>query len=231
MLLRASIVMLVMLNLGAAGWWAFRPEARRAAPAADAAKSLRLLEESSPPMPAIATQSAIPPAPASPAPAATPTQATADVPAAPVCLRFGPFADAAAREVARATLQGIGAQATAHDVPARGVRGWKVFLPAQPSREAAQALAEKLKASGISDLFVMAQGEDANSIALGRFSSEAGARHRQTELQGKGVQARVEPIGGTPAQAWLDARLPANADRVALAKLAPAQPLDCARLR
>jgi hypothetical protein len=227
MLLRASIVMLVMLNLGAAGWWAFRPEARVAPPLADAARSLRLLEEAPPPPAVAATLPATPPAPAAP-PAAAPADAVA---AAPVCLRLGPFADAAARDAAGVTLRGMGAQATARDLPARGVRGWKVFLPPQPSREAAQALAEQLKASGVSDLFVMAQGEDANSIALGRFSSEAGARHRQSELQGKGVQAQVEPIGGTAAQAWLDVRLPADTDRAALARLAPAQPLDCARLR
>jgi hypothetical protein len=227
MLLRAAIVMLLMLNLGAAGWWAFGPEARAATSSPEGANSLRLLAESPPPMPAVASPSAAPESPAPPPVAAVP----AGTPAAPVCLRFGPFADAAARDAARATLQGMGAQATARDVPARGVRGWKVFLPPQASREAAQALAEKLKAAGISDLFVLAQGEDANSIALGRFSSEAGARARQAELQGKGVQASVGPIGGTPAQAWLEARLPTGADGAALAKLAPAQPLDCTRLR
>ena len=77
----------------------------------------------------------------------------------------------------------------------------------------------------------MTQGADANSIALGRFSSETGARRRQAELRGKGVQAQVEPVGGTPAQAWLDARLPAEPDRSALARIARAQPLDCAQLR
>ena len=56
-------------------------------------------------------------------------------------------------------------------------------------------------------------------------------RRRQAELQGKGVQAQVEPVGGTPAQAWLDARLPAGADRAALARIARSQPLDCAQLR
>lgn len=74
-------------------------------------------------------------------------------------------------------------------------------------------------------------GEEANSIALGRFSSEAGARRRLEELQGKGVQARAEPVGGTPAQAWLDARLPAEVAPASLARIAPSQPLDCAQLR
>ena len=235
MLLRAAIVMLLMLNLGAAGWWLFQPPARATA-IADATPSLRLLQErnagraptASVPAPA-APALDMPPAPTAPAQVApVPSPATG----APVCLRFGPFADGAARNAAGSALGRLGATALSpHDAPARGARGWKVFLPAQPSREAAQALAKQLEAAGVRDLFVMAQGEEANSIALGRFSTEAGARRRQAELQAKGVQARAEPVGGTPAQAWLDARLPATADPAALARIAPSRAVDCATPR
>lgn len=237
MLLRAAIVMLLMLNLGAAGWWLFQPPARATA-IADATPGLRLLQErDAAPAPARAASVPVtaapatdaPPAPAAPAEAAlVPPQ----VAAAPVCLRFGPFTDAAARTAAGNALGRLGATALSpRDAPARGARGWKVFLPAQPSREAAQALAKQLEAAGVRDLFVMAQGEEANSIALGRFSTEAGARRRQAELQAKGVQARAEPVGGTPAQAWLDARLPATADPAALARIAPSRAVDCATPR
>lgn len=244
MLLRAAIVILVMLNLGAAGWWLFQPQPGVAAGMAAATPGLRLLKEapaaSSPAVQATADAAAAP-SPAAPAtlPAAAPgTPMGTPAPAAPTaveqaaaCLRFGPFADPAARNVARTALATAGVTVVAFDERARGVRGWKVFLPAQPSREAAVATAERLKAAGVADLFVMTDGADANSIALGRFSSEAGARRRQAELRGKGVQAQVEPVGGTPAQAWLDARLPAGADRAALARIARSQPLDCAQLR
>lgn len=243
MLLRAAIVILVMLNLGAAGWWLFQPAPGVAAGTAAAAPGLRLLKEApapSPPAVAATADAAAAPSPSAAAapPAAAGTPVVQPVPAVPIaaeqaaaCLRFGPFADPAARNSARAALAASGVTATAFDERARGVRGWKVFLPAQPSREAAVALAERLKAGGVADLFVMTQGADANSIALGRFSSETGARRRQAELQGKGVQAQVEPVGGTPAQAWLDARLPPTADRAVLARIARSQPLDCAQLR
>lgn len=246
MLLRAAIVILLMLNLGAAGWWLFQP--LPAAAVAAPSPGLRLLAEARRAPAATATATATPsvPTPAPPSPAATPATSPV-VPAAmdasaapamaataaqaPACLRFGPFPDAAARSVARTALAAAGVATVAYDERARGVRGWKVFLPVQPSREAAVALAEQLKGAGVADLFVMTQGADANSIALGRFSSEPGARRRQAELRGKGVQAQVEPVGGTPAQAWLDARLPANAERAALARIARSQPLDCAQLR
>lgn len=244
MLLRAAIVILVMLNLGAAGWWLFQPQPGVAAGMAAAAPGLRLLKEAPAPSPPVVSATADAAAAPSPSAAAAPpaaapgTPMATPAPAAPiaveqpaVCLRFGPFADPAARSVARTALATAGVTAVAFDERARGVRGWKVFLPAQPSREAAVATAERLKAAGVADLFVMTEGADANSIALGRFSSETGARRRQTELRGKGVQAQVEPVGGTPAQAWLDARLPAGADRAALARIARSQPLDCAQLR
>ena len=237
MLLRAAIVMLLMLNLGAAGWWLFQPPAR-AAVIAEATPTLRLLRERDAAVgPASVASVPVPPAPVTDTPPApVPPAETAPVPppvaAAPVCLRFGPFADAAARTAAGNALGGLGATALSpRDVPARGARGWKVFLPAQPSREAAQALAKQLEAAGVRDLFVMAQGEEANSIALGRFSTEAGARRRQAELRAKGVQARAEPVGGTPAQAWLDARLPAAVDPAALARIAPSRAVDCTTLR
>lgn len=230
MFLRAAIVMLVMLDLGAAGWWAFQPAARTQAPTSANAPTLRLLGEADG-APVAAPGDAAPAPAVAPLPVAPPTQDASDaVPAAAVCLRFGPFDATGARDAARAALSAAGVSAIPRETAPRKVRAWKVFLPAQATREAAVALADRLKAAGVKDLFVMTQGEEANTIALGRFSSEAGARRRQAELQGKGVQASAEPVGGTPGQAWLDARLPQGADRALLARLAPSQALDCATL-
>jgi hypothetical protein len=147
-----------------------------------------------------------------------------------VCLRFGPFADAGARQSALTRLQQAGVTPRPFDSPARDVRGWKVYLPPQATREAAVAVAEKIKAAGISDLFVMTQGEETNSIALGRFGSEAAAQRRQAELVGKGFAARVAALGGSPGKLWLQARLPNTANRVDLVRIAPAQPLECSEL-
>ena len=217
MLLRATIVMLVMLNLGAAGWWVFQPAAKPVA--ASTAPALRLLAEAG--VPAVTAA----------APAAVPDQDLRQDTPAEACLRFGPFADVPAREAAQRALARAGVSVRVQAEGVRAARGWKVYLPAQATPEAAQALAARLKAAGVSDLFVMNKGADANSIALGRFSSEDAARRRQAELRGKGVQALAEPVGGTSAQAWLDARLPASIDPATLAAIAPAQPLDCAALR
>ena len=228
MLRRAAIVIVVMLNLGAAGWWWLQPvvPASPAVVAADA-PTLHLVGETARVVPASATTT--PTAPV--APPATPVVAAATPPPVQVCLRFGPFAHPAARDAARARLLQADVSAQTHDSPAKDVRGWKVFLPAQASRDAALALADKIKASGLTDLFVMTQGDAVNSIALGRFGSEAAAQRRQAEVVSKGFAAQVAAVGGTPAQHWLDARLPQTANRVNLVRIATAQPLDCSALR
>ena len=231
MLLRATIVILVMLNLGAAAWWLLRPVVASAtatrAVAADG-PGLRLVGEP------IAT-STTPAAPVASLPSTPPVQAeVATGPAKPtqdVCLRFGPFAEPAARDAARAALSAAGVSAVTRDSPARSARGWKVAMPAMASREEAVAMAERIKAAGISDLYVMNEGADANSIALGRFGGEQAARRREAELRGKGFAAQATALGDTPAQAWLDARLPTAANRAAVTAVAPSRGIDCATLR
>ena len=231
MLLRATIVILVMLNLGAAAWWLLRPvvasATERQAVAGDAPR-LRLVGE---PVAAITPATA----PIAPSPPTPPAQAeVATVPASTtseVCLRFGPFAETTARDAARAALSAAGVSAVTRDIPARSARGWKVAMPALASREEAVAMAERIKAAGINDLYVMNEGTDANSIALGRFGGEEAARRREAELRGKGFAAQATPLGDTPAQAWLDARLPAMANRAAVTAVAPSRGIDCATLR
>lgn len=232
MLLRAALVILVMLNLGAAAWWLVRPAVAGADGAntvANGVPSLRLVAE-----PVAIAPVAAPIAPATPSSdqAAAPVSPvpTADA-TAPVCLRFGPFADAASRTTARMALSAAGVTAVPRDIPARSARGWKVAMAPLASREEAVAMAERIKAAGISDLYVMNEGADANSIALGRFGGEDAARRREAELRGKGFAAQATPLGDTPAQAWLDARLPVATGAGALAAVAPSRTIDCATLR
>ena len=237
------IVMLVMLNLGVGIWWAVRPSERAEVAATTAradAPTLRLLNEAPPPVaspaPAAVNAVTMPPVAATPAvetpaaPAPVP-EPEAPVQAAPVCLRFGPFDSTAARDAARNTLAGLGVQGVPRESTARPARGWKVSIAPQASREAAVALAERIKAAGVSDLYVMGEGDDTNSIALGRYGSEDAARRREADLRAKGFPAQAAPLGAVPTQAWLDARLPDGVSRDRLAGVAAARSLDCAGLR
>lgn len=225
-MLRALIVMLVALNLGVAAWWAWRPATTAAhAPASNPAPGLRLA----------ATMPAAPPAPAAVAPqvaaASRPTAPTA-TPAAPVveaprCLRMGPFADEGALAAARNAAAPLAAR-TQPFQRTRAARGWRVMLPAQADRAAAQAVVERLRAADIDDLYIVADGAEANSIALGRYGSEASARNREATLRAAGFPARAEPLGPGTVQHWLDVQLQPQADDAAARRIGTAATLDCA---
>lgn len=230
MILRAAIVFLLVLNIGIAAWWISGGNAAPvpvATPLPAGVPGLRLVDETAAAPPLAAAAPATPPSPSVPAEAPAPPLPVASE----HCLRFGPFADAAAREAARSALSAAGVAAQPRETPARSGRGWKVHLPAFASREEAKAMGERIKAAGINDWYVLNEGADANSIALGRYGSEEAARRREADLKAKGIPAQAAPLGDTAAQSWLEARLPANAQRAALAAIAPSKAIGCATLR
>lgn len=230
MILRAAIVFLLVLNLGIAMWWASGGNAMPApvtTPMPAGVPGLRMVSETGATRPAAPIPAAVASVPATPEPAPVPVEAATGE----HCLRFGPFADPAARDAARSALAAAGVPAQPRESPARPGRGWKVYLPAFPTREQARAMGERIKAAGISDWYVLNEGADANSIALGRYGGEEAARRREAELKAKGIPAVAEPLGETAAQSWLDARLPADVQRSALADIAPSKSVDCAKLR
>jgi hypothetical protein len=148
---------------------------------------------------AVATATPLPttPAPTS-APIAPPPEAK------PQCFSIGPFADTAAAAEARAKLQPLAQKlATRTQAGTSNARGWRVYMP-QASAAAAQATAQRIRAAGFSDLFVMS-GSEANAIALGRFRSEESARKRGAELSAAGFTARVEALGESgEGPTWID---------------------------
>ncbi len=237
MILRAAIVLLLMLNLGAAAWWwlgdgSAPPSPRAATAETPGAPRLRLLSEVTPPRlaPAPAPAASVATGSASPV-ASTGLPASATPATGARCLRFGPFADAAARDAARPALAAIASSVVARDIPGRASRGWWVYLPALPSREEARLLGERIKAAGISDWYVMNDGEQANSIALGRYGSEDAARRREGDLRAKGFAAQAAPLGNRPPQWWLDARIADSATPVAVAAIGPSGEVACTGLR
>ena len=236
MLIRALIVLLIVLNLGAAAWWISRPAAQPTVlpeqPAGVA--RLQLLGESR------ATTKATPPGPV---PVATPTPAEA-VPAPIVatttattaqCFSVGPFDS---DDAATAASNRIAAQATRvrpREVPGQQASGYSVLLPPLPDREAAQALAQRIGAAGFDDYLVVNGGAQANGIALGRYGNREGAERRQSTLKAAGFDAQVQALGNEgPRQWWLDIIAIEGASAAQLKRSAAAaqsRSLDCALLR
>jgi cell division septation protein DedD len=239
MLSRALIVLLIVLNAGVALWWATRPSpAGRQAESRDGIATalpagvarLQLLRE--------APQGALARAPAAPPAAAVdmiePDGAT-EVATAPRCFSIGPFDDPQALAAARTQLQPQVASLRTRATGTPRSRGWQVLLPPLADRAAAEAMAERIKAAGFDDYFVVPDGDQANGIALGRYGSESSARARETTLRTAGFQVEALPLGEAGARTWLDVRATGaafDAERARRAAgAARADPLDCTTLR
>jgi len=75
---------------------------------------------------------------------------------------------------------------------------------------------------------------EANSIALGRFSSEDRARQHAETLRAAGFEAKAEALGETKTAYWVELTVAGTADAAALRRrvgAAQARPIDCAGAR
>lgn len=184
------------------------------------------------------TPAASVPAPAPVAAAPTPAAAPAPVTATPTpaqCVSLGPFADRATAQAAQSRAGGALRGAKLREVADAGATRYRVLLPPGASREEAQATVKRIVAAGVSDYYIIAQGEDTNAIALGQYRNREGADRRLAALSAAGFKATMVASGGDgSAQWWLDATLADGTDpAVARQRSGAAQhrSLECARLR
>jgi hypothetical protein len=234
MFVRALVILLLVLNLGVAAWWALHspaPTPSANEPPLGVARLQLLSEAGRPPLPAapVASEAAIAPVPA-PAKPVVPTPATALQ-----CYSFGPFPDTAAAETARARLQSLVTRSAVREQREVGTaRGWRVYLPPQASPAEAQAIAQRITAAGFNDLFVVREGTEANSIALGRYKSEETARRRAEALTAAGFAARAEPLGDVRVASWIDVAATGDFDAAGAQKVSGAarrNDIECATVR
>jgi len=256
MVIRFLIVVLAILNVGVALWWLAPKPAAAPVPARvePGVATLELLPhpqasgtvaqsaETATAMPVKAPETdpavAVDVPAASPAAVAVPSSKPVPAPAPAVvreCLRLGPFTAEVEAKAALARLAGMAERSRLHAVPGKAASGYRVLIPAAASREEAQATVKRIVEAGFSDYFIIAQGDDANAIALGQYRNREGAERRLASLTAAGFAATLVPSGNeTPARWWIDAALAAGTGAAAAMRQAGAtqqQSLDCARLR
>ena len=227
MFARALFVLLLVLNVGVAAWWATRapPSAPAAVNPPIGVARLQLAGEG----PRSTAAAAMPPAGAAAAVGAPMAPVGAALAATMQCFSFGPFSNDQAAVAAQARLQPLTRRIEARELRRGSGRGWRVMLAPLPSAEQAAATAQRIAAAGFSDYFVVRDGDETNAIALGRYGNEAAARRRADALIAAGFSARAEPLGGTIT--WLDVIAAPGFDAVAAQQLAGAperRQLDCA---
>ncbi len=92
---------------------------------------------------------------------------------------------------------------------------------------------KRIVAAGLSDYYIISQGEEANAVALGQYRNREGAERRMAAVQAAGFQPRLVASGDS-GQWWLEAQLaagtqPAQAQQRSGA--AQSRSLECTRLR
>ncbi|WP_305805943.1 SPOR domain-containing protein [Stenotrophomonas sp. YIM B06876] len=251
MLTRALIVVLAVLNVGVALWWMSRNEAPPPRPHSEAGVAgLQLLP--SPPdagtggsaaaiartAPEEAAQAWVAAAPeGSPPPkhAADPVAAPRPTPEPEQCLSLGPFAERASAQTALAQAGSAMVRPRLREVAGSKAGSYRVWIAPAGSREAAQAMAKRIVDAGFSDYYIIAQGDEANAVALGQYRNREGAERRLASLVAAGFPASLAPgADDAPASWWIDTAIPATSSPAAVLQRSGAarqQSLDCARLR
>ncbi|NID15814.1 SPOR domain-containing protein [Luteibacter yeojuensis] len=145
-----------------------------------------------------------------------PLAAAASAPTSPRrsyrCLALGPFPNQVDLRAARTAIASRTVRSRQRQEQTSESHGWRVFLPAQATREQALAQARRLEAKGIKDYFVVtAQGELQNSVALGLFHDPANARKRRDQVVAAGFPARMSERTETTPVWWLDVVVPDEA--------------------
>jgi len=234
MFARALIVLLLVLNVGVATWWMTRvpPTEPVSTELPPGVVRLQLVDETLVAALPAATPMTAPAAEPSPVGAAIPaTRAATFAPVTPQCFTFGPFTDDQVAVAAQARLQPLTRRIVVREQRRGSSRGWRVMVPPLPSADQAAATAQRIAAAGFNDYFVVRDGNEANSIALGRYGNETAARRRVESLAEAGFAARAEPLGGVVT--WLDTSAAPGFDALAAKTLVSApehRPLDCAAL-
>lgn len=223
---------------------------------ATAAPTEALQEREAAPSAAVAATEApatTPPADAAPSAEAAPAVAVAAKPAKPVeqkpvvetaavekpaapprCVALGPFADRAAAVAAQGRAGKLLAAARLREQPAAsGSTRYRVLLPAAASREEAQATVKRIVAAGLSDYYIISQGEESNAVALGQYRNREGAERRIAAVQAVGFQPRLV-ASGEAGQWWLEGQLAAGSEPAQAQQRSGAaqqRSLECTRLR
>jgi hypothetical protein len=234
-------------------WLPGGTDAAVAAQASAAAPTEALVEREAAPATAVAAApapaAAMPAAPSKPAePVKAPEpmaavakpapEPVAEKPAAPAvpprCLALGPFADRAAASAAQSRAGNLLGQVRLREQPAAsGSARYRVLLPAAASRDEAQATAKRIVAAGLSDYYIISQGDETNAIALGQYRNREGAERRMAAVQAAGFQPRLV-ASGDAGQWWLEGQLATGSEPAqALQRSGAAQQrsLECTRLR
>jgi hypothetical protein len=141
------------------------------------------------------------------------------------CVRIGPFDSESEQASLESELQELFSRVHARETKSIVDDGYWVFLPSLPSRSEAELAVEKLKAAGVSDYYLVREGESLNAVSLGIYDRREPAEARRRQVRGlvPGLDIVIELKTRIQSKYWLDAG-PVDALNPALIQLSLSHP-------
>ncbi len=186
---------------------------------------------------AATTSGAIARSPQPAAPVAVKPEAEPKAPALAACRTIGPIDDESRVNAVKAALQGHVGQLLVRQQVSSKKTGFVIVSNNQGSVAKAKALAEKMRAAGVDDLFVFGKGPHKGRVSLGLYKGPIMAEERVREVQAFGFAAKAIPRESKSTRYFVDVEVDRQADAVdlpadarALLAADSAAPTDCKRL-
>lgn len=197
--MRGFALLLVLLNLCFFGWSQFVDapgEPQRSA----------IPENNSAPRLLLATERPEQPAAAPPSEKSNATDtAAASTPSK--CVSIGPYQDLAAASQASASLQGAGFAARQRIERGEVWVGYWVSVAGLPNQAQAEQAMAKLRAGGLTDVYILPGNGQSRVLSLGIFSEVARAERRVDEARKLGVEPQVSDRKREGSVYWIDVDL------------------------
>lgn len=206
--MKALLMLLLLLNFGFFAWqhWygeesadpfsAGRPVGN------DTAPRIVLVDEAEPE--ALAAAGGQPSVQAPPEERPTPPSREGASPPVMTCATLGPFEERDIAEMVQRRLGEAGFRSALRESGGQIRSGFWVYLPPFPSRDAAEATEDELRAKGVHDLFIVSGSDQQNAISLGLFSTPERADQRAAEIGRLGFSPRVAERFRDATVYWVD---------------------------
>jgi hypothetical protein len=208
--MRNLFLVLVLVNLGFAAWAAWFAGTTtgndgRGTPVRSITLVSELADAGLEPPAETRTVAASPPEPVvtQPQPAAPAPETSVAIER---CTSVGPFQELAQASAAQGELRTAGFEPSQRVVDGEVWVGYWVHLAGIPTREIANEMLERLRASGIADSYIVPGGEESQIISLGVFSEISRAASIREQVRALGYDPTVADRSRRATLYWIDIR-------------------------
>ena len=121
-----------------------------------------------------------------------------------VCASVGPFPSVAMVRRTQSDLVDLDLDHRQRQEVKKTIASYRVYLPPQVSRRAAEDKREQLTSMGFKDHYIIDEPGRENAVSLGLFAVERNAWILGRKLAEKGISAKQETLHHTETVYWLD---------------------------